>query len=83
MSQAAVGMVIEKLLTDERLRIRFALDRMETIAELYLRGFDLSSDEIDLFCRADAGLWFLGDTVGEERQAVRLHAAFDGMTGLR
>ena len=61
MSRAGVGMVIEKLLTDENLRIRFALDRMETIAELYLRGFDLSSDEIDLFCRADAGLWFLGD----------------------
>jgi hypothetical protein len=61
-------MVIEKLLTDENLRIRFALDRMETVAELYLRGFDLSSDEIDLFCRADAALWFLGDTVREERQ---------------
>jgi hypothetical protein len=60
-------MVIEKLLTDENLRIRFALDRMETVAELYLRGFDLSSDEIDLFCRADAGLWFLGDTVREDR----------------
>ena len=37
MSRAGVGMVIEKLLTDERLRIRFALDRMETIAELWLR----------------------------------------------
>lgn len=33
MSRVGVGMVIEKLLTDERLRIRFALDRMETIAE--------------------------------------------------
>ena len=49
MSQAGVGMVIEKLLTDESLRIRFALDRMETIAELCLRGFDLTRDEIDLF----------------------------------
>jgi hypothetical protein len=68
MSRTIVGMAIEKLLTDEDLRIRFALDRMETVAELYLRGFDLSSDEIDLFCRADAGLWFLGDTVREERQ---------------
>jgi hypothetical protein len=68
MSRAGVGMVIEKLLTDENLRIRFALERMETVAELYLRGFDLSADEIDLFFRADAGLWFLGDTVREERQ---------------
>lgn len=33
MSRAGLGMVIKKLLTDERLRIRFALDRMETIAE--------------------------------------------------
>ena len=48
MSRAGVGMVIEKLLTDERLRIGFALDRMETIAELCLRGFELTRDEIDL-----------------------------------
>ena len=45
MSQAAVGMVIEKLLTDEDLRIRFALDRMEAIAELCLRGFELTLDD--------------------------------------
>ena len=68
MSRAGVGMVIEKLLTDENLRIRFALDRMETVAELFLRGVDLSSDEIDLFYRTDAALWFLGDTVSGERQ---------------
>jgi hypothetical protein len=64
-------MVIEKLLTDENLRSRFALDRMETVAELFLRGFDLGPDEIDLFCRTDAALWFLGDTVREERQQSR------------
>jgi hypothetical protein len=68
MSRAGVGMVIDQLVTDENLRIRFALDRMETLAELLLRGFDLSPDEIDLFCRTDAGLWFLGDTVREERR---------------
>ena len=38
MSQAGVGTVIEKLLTDENLRIRFALDRFETVAELCWRG---------------------------------------------
>ena len=37
MSRAGVGTVIEKLLTDETMRIRFALDRIETIAELCLR----------------------------------------------
>jgi hypothetical protein len=68
MSRAGIGMVIEKLLTDEKLRIRFTFDRMETVAELFFRGFDLSQDELDLFCRTDAALWFLGDTVRGTRQ---------------
>ena len=59
MSRASVGMVIDKLLTDENLRIRFALDPMETVAALSLRGFDLTRDEIDLLSRTDAGVWFL------------------------
>jgi hypothetical protein len=63
MSRAIVGMVIDKLLTDENLRIRFAIDRMETVAELCLRGFDLTRDEIDLLCRTDAGVWFLKSAV--------------------
>ena len=63
MSRANVGMVIDKLLTDENLRIRFALDRLETVAELCLRGFDLTRDEIDLLCRTDAGVWFLRSAV--------------------
>jgi len=63
MSRTSVGMVIDKLLTDENLRIRFALDRLETVAELCLRGFDLTRDEIDLLCRTDAGVWFLRSAV--------------------
>jgi hypothetical protein len=63
MSRANVGLVIEKLLTDENLRIRFALDRLETVAELCLRGVDLTCDEIDLLCRTDAGVWFLRSAV--------------------
>ena len=63
MSRASIGMVIDKLLTDENLRIRFALDRLETVAELCLRGFDLTRDEIDLLCRTDAGVWFLRSAV--------------------
>ena len=66
MSRTIVGMAIEKLLTDEDLRIRFALDRMDAIAELCLRGFELTRDEIDLFSRTDARLWFLGDQVRGE-----------------
>ena len=36
-----------------------AVDPIETVAALFLRGFDLTRDEIDLLCRTDAGLWFL------------------------
>jgi hypothetical protein len=63
MSRSIVGMVIDKLLTDDNLRIRFALDRLATVAELCLRGFDLTRDEIDLLCRTDAGVWFLRSAV--------------------
>ena len=67
MSQTGVEKVVEQLLTDENLRIRFALDRIGTVAELCLRGFDLSGEDIDLFCWTDARLWFLGDIAGGER----------------
>ena len=63
MSRARVGMVVDKLLTDENLRLRFALDRVETVVELCLRGVDLTGDEIDLLCRTDAGVWFLRSAV--------------------
>jgi hypothetical protein len=66
MSQAHVGIVIETLLADENLRIRFALERLETIADLCVRGIELTSGEIDLFCQTDAHLWFLGDGVRHE-----------------
>ena len=60
MSQQTVGNVIERLLTDEDLRIRFVVDRIEALAELCLRGCELSGEEIDLFCRTDARLWCCG-----------------------
>ena len=66
MSQAHVGMVIEMLLTDENLRIRFAFERIETIADLCVRGVELTGDEIDLFCQTDPLLWFLGVEVKRE-----------------
>jgi hypothetical protein len=68
MSRAGVGLVVEELLTDEDLRVRFALDPMDTIAGLFLSGFDLTRDEIDLFCRTDAGLWFLRSALCGEPQ---------------
>ena len=68
MSRAGVRTVIEKLLTDETLRIRSALDRIETVAEPRSRGVELTGDEIDLFCLRDARLWFLGDRARAEWQ---------------
>jgi hypothetical protein len=67
MSRIGVGLVIEKLFTDRNLRLRFAFDPIETVADLFLRGFDLTRDEIDLFCRTDAGLWFTADIMRAER----------------
>ena len=64
MSQRMVESVIDELVMDEDLRVRFLVDRMETVAELFLRGFELSGDEIDLFCGMDARMW-LWDGAGE------------------
>ena len=58
MSQHTVGIVIARLLTDEDLRTRFAFDPIDTVLELCVLGFDLTPDEIDLFCQTDARLWF-------------------------
>ena len=63
MSRSIVGMVIDKLLTDECLRLRFAVDPIEAVAELFMLGFNLTRDEIDLLCRTDAGVWFLRSAV--------------------
>lgn len=51
-------MVIDRLLTDEDLRIRFVRDRIEALMELSLRGFDLTENEIGLLSQTDARLWF-------------------------
>jgi hypothetical protein len=53
--------VVEKLLTDENLRIRFALDAMETVAELLLKGFDLTRDEMIFFAGPIPRAWFPGE----------------------
>jgi hypothetical protein len=63
MSQRMVGVVVDKLLTDEELRCRFVVDRLETLAELCLGGVELRPDEIDLFYRTDARLWFWGAAI--------------------
>jgi hypothetical protein len=57
MSQQIVGEVMTRLLTDEELRVRFAEDPFDTIAELHLRGFALTPNEIDVFVYSDVRLW--------------------------
>ncbi|MCU1384737.1 MAG: hypothetical protein JWL71_3434 [Acidobacteria bacterium] len=58
MSQETVGEVMSRLLTEEDLRIRFAHDPFETLAELHGRGLPLTADEIDVFVRSDVRVWF-------------------------
>jgi hypothetical protein len=53
-----VGVVIHALLTNEDLRVRYITDPVGALADLNLRGLELTKDEIDLFVQADARLWF-------------------------
>ena len=57
MSQQNVGHVIHILLTDEDVRTRFALDPLDTIADLHLQGLALTVDEIAMFVRSDVQSW--------------------------
>jgi hypothetical protein len=67
MSQQTVGIVIDRLLNDEDLRVRFALDRIETLAALSFLGIELTRAEMDVFLRTDARLWFWGSGVAGDR----------------
>jgi hypothetical protein len=67
MSKRNVDRIIERLLSDEELRIRFALDRFDAIADLHERGLPLSAREIDLFVLSDVQTWF------EESPSDRTH----------
>jgi hypothetical protein len=61
MSQQMVGIVIDRLLTDEDLRIRFIVEPVETMADLHARGFELTPDEIDLFIQTNTRTWLWTD----------------------
>ena len=67
MSRARVGLIIEKLLTDEFLRTSLIRNRLEAIAALCSRGFPLTRDEIDLFCHADLSAFFGSSTARPAR----------------
>lgn len=57
MSQLTVGMVMERLLTDEGLRARFEIDPVGTLGELHEYGLELTPNEFDLFIESDVQLW--------------------------
>ena len=58
MSQHAVGLVIQSLLTDQYLRERFAEDPLEALAYLHLyAGIELALDEMGAFVRTDPAVW--------------------------
>ena len=57
MSQLTVGVVMDRLLVDEALRHRFAIDPVETLGELQAQGCALTPGEIDLFLESDVRMW--------------------------
>jgi len=58
MSQRNVASIVDRLLTDPDRRNQFALDPVQTIAELHMLGFLLSSAEIDAFVQTDVRCWY-------------------------
>jgi hypothetical protein len=62
LSNRTVGIVMSRLLSDEDLRVRFAIDRVKALAklnaELHANGLGLTPREIDLFIESDARIWF-------------------------
>ncbi len=67
MSQRMVGIVIDRLLNDEDLRVRFVRDRIETLGALSFLGVKLTRAELDVFIQTDARLWFWGSGMVGDR----------------
>ena len=56
MSQQIVEIVIHNLLTDEDLRMMFAIDPFAALADLNFSGFELTAEELGLLIRMHARL---------------------------
>jgi hypothetical protein len=69
MSFETIEIVMDRLLTDEDLRLRFASDRVETLGQLHANGVELTPSEIDLFIQSEVQIWFQKD----RRLADRRH----------
>jgi hypothetical protein len=66
MPQQMIGIVIDQVV-DENLRVRLALVRIETLAELSLADMEVTPDEIDVFIQMDARVWFWAKGVAGDR----------------
>jgi len=70
MSQRAVSVIVDRLVTDQDVRDRFTQHRLEVLVDLQLyAGIELTADEIAAFVCADLEAWFSDGLV----IAVRLH----------
>jgi hypothetical protein len=68
MSLQMVKVVVHTLVTDDDLRLLFAIDPALALADLNLRGFVLTREEMDVFLRTDARLWILSpELMGDRR----------------
>lgn len=65
MSRTAVGIVIDRLLDDDRFRHRFMRARLETLLNLSVLGIDLTAGEIDVFVHTDARVWSRRGVAGD------------------
>jgi hypothetical protein len=74
MSQRNVERVIGMLVTDERLRRRFALDPEATLRELVQEGLELNGCELHALEALDArGIERLAESIHPQLQKVDLH----------
>ena len=68
MSHQMVRVVVHTLLTDEELRVLFAINPAHALADLNLRGVELTPNEMDVLLRTDARLWFWSRELLGDRQ---------------
>ena len=65
MSRTAVGLVIDRLLDDDRFRRRFMRARLDTLLHLSVLGIHLTVDEIEVFVHSDARAWSRRGVAGD------------------
>jgi hypothetical protein len=52
-----IAIIMTRLLTDEVLRLRFALDRVRVLVELQVQAGRLTPTEFDLFLQSNVDMW--------------------------